>query len=718
MYSSCRDLRAELNDAQAEAVFHEGGPLLVLAGAGSGKTRVLTYRVAYLIQSGRVQPHEVLAITFTNKAADEMKRRVQELVGPVARTMWVSTFHAACARILRREAELLGYKPNFTIYDQDDQVRLVKHCLEDLGFDPKRFPPRGVHARISDAKNRLVGPVDFAAAVARGSGLQDVTAAVYDLYQRRLFEANALDFDDLLMCTVDLFVRFPHRLDHYRKAFRHILVDEYQDTNHAQYVLVRLLAEEHQQITVVGDDDQSVYSWRGADIRNILEFERDFPAAKVVKLEQNYRSTTTILEAGHAVVSRNRGRKPKHLWTNRGQGERVVIFECRDEHEEARVVASEVERLVGEGVPLSEQAVFYRVNAQSRVLEDTLVRFGIPYQVVGGTRFYERAEIKDVLAYLRCVVNPADDLSLRRILNTPRRGIGAVAEGRLNLYASSEGLSLQDALACAKNIGGLAPAACRAMTALADCLASWRTRAQETPAQPVAAIVEMVLRESGLLESLRAERTLEAEGRLENLQEFLGVAQEYDRVNPGGNLADFLQQISLYTDVDTLTEDDQLTLMTLHNAKGLEFDVVFIVGMEEGIFPHSRSLDEQRLEEERRLCYVGITRARDRLYLTYASSRSLYGSGGYNLPSRFIEEIPRELIDWRTLTQGGVRSRFTSQRRPEPPGIFSVGDRVLHASFGEGVVLGVEPGGVIRVFFADLGEQKNLLLDYAPLRKL
>ncbi len=771
---------------------------MVLAGAGSGKTRVLTYRIAYLIRAGVVQPHELLAITFTNKAAGEMKQRVADLVGPIARTMWVSTFHSACARILRREGELLGYRPAFSIYDQQDQVRLVKHCLEDLSYDPKRFPPQGVHARISDAKNRLLGPDAYAistgsaAAIEAGgsdawggsapaggrksvSGMSDVAAVVYRLYQQRLFEANALDFDDLIMRTVDLFQSFPHRLEHYRRAFRHVLVDEYQDTNHAQYVLVHLLAGEHEQITVVGDDDQSVYSWRGADIRNILEFERDFPDATVVKLEQNYRSTTTILEAAHAVVSHNRGRKPKHLWSDKGVGEKVALLECRDEHEEARRVAGEVERLLGQGVRLSEQAVFYRVNAQSRVLEDMLVRYGIPYQVVGGTKFYERAEIKDILAYLRCITNPADDLSFRRALNTPKRGLGAVAEGRLQLHAAALGIPMAEALCTADSIADLAPAACRAMEGLAEHLARWQARAEDGSVL-VAEQVETVLQESGLVGSLQNERTLEAEGRLENLQEFVGVAREYDRNNPEGTLAEFLQEISLYADVDALRAGtDQLTLMTLHNAKGLEYRVVFIVGMEEGVFPHSRSLDEQKLEEERRLCYVGITRAEERLYLSYAESRSLYGSGGYNLPSRFLEEIPVDLLDYRPLAgaeatrrlgggfygrrfrpggagvslgagassrgtaghrslegtdryaaarrsrenaSGGVGGGRASAESDSDVPVFSVGDRVTHAKFGEGMVLGVEPGGVVRVFFSSLGEQKSLKVDYAPMRRL
>jgi DNA helicase II / ATP-dependent DNA helicase PcrA len=767
------DLEAGLNARQREAVFHPEGPLLVLAGAGSGKTRVLTHRIAYLLQSHRVAPHEVLAITFTNKAAAEMKARVMDLVGPVASIMWVSTFHAACARILRRDGQLLGYRPGFSIYDQQDQVRLVKHCLEDLKYDPKRFPPQGVHARISDAKNRLVDVDDFLAggggepdAASSSSSFLEVTAAVYRLYQKRMYNANAMDFDDLLMRVVDVLRLFPHRLEQYRTGFRHVLVDEYQDTNHAQYTLVKLLSEQHQQVTVVGDDDQSVYSWRGADIRNILEFERDFPTATVIKLEQNYRSTTTILEAANAVVSNNRGRKPKHLWTERGKGEPLLIMECRDEHEEARLVAGEIQTLFKEGRSPSHIAVFYRVNAQSRVLEDILVRYGIGYQVIGGTRFYERAEIKDMLAYLRAVVNPTDDLSLLRVLNVPKRGLGNVAEGRLQLHAAAAGGGIRGVLSQAEAVEGLAPGARRACLELGRAFCRWEERAgversgseQSGPVQspatrisrvPVADQVRAVMEESGMVEALRNESTLEAEGRLENLQEFLGVTQEYDRNNPDGSLLEFLQEISLYADVDALKDrEQQVTLMTLHNAKGLEFPVVFMVGMEEGIFPHSRSLDEQNLEEERRLCYVGITRAMERLYLSYALSRSLYGVGGYNMRSRFLEEIPAALVrrrssggEWGKTGRQGAGTAGSRPFRSSPtmaggadassprgavprspdadtPGGFAVGDRVHHAKFGEGLVLGVEPGGVVSVFFSGLGEQKKLLLDYAPLRRL
>ena len=747
-----------LNGPQAEAVFHEGGPLLVLAGAGSGKTRVLTHRVAHLIQSGQAGPYEILAITFTNKAAAEMRSRVVELVGPEAQNMWVSTFHSACARILRKEAQLLGYRSGYTIYDQDDQVRLMRRCLEELGHDIKRFPPRAVHAQVSDAKNRLVdvdefqrpgnpGADSWEAGVVGKSGVDylEVTAAAYRLYQQRLYELNAMDFDDLIMRTVDVFRLFEHRLAHYRNAFRHILVDEYQDTNHAQYVLVKLLAEEHRRITVVGDDDQSVYSWRGADIRNIMEFEEDFGESTIIKLEQNYRSTTTILDAANAVVAHNRGRKPKRLWSERGAGEKVLVLECRDEHEEARLVAGEIQTLLRKGRRAGEVAVFYRVNAQSRVLEDILVRYNIPYQVLGGTRFYERAEIKDLLAYLRVVVNPSDDISFQRMVNSPKRGLGAVAQGRLQLLAAEDETSLRGALPLAADSGDLATAARSAFGELDGLIRSWEQRLREGAS--VADQVRAVMEESGMLAALRDARTLEAEGRLENLQEFLGVTQEFDRFNPGGGLIDFLEEISLYADVDSMRDQAELvTLMTLHNAKGLEYPFVFITGMEEGMFPHSRALDEQNLEEERRLCYVGITRAKERVHLSHARNRSLYGAGSYQLPSRFLTEIPQGLVEARAAKVDRPRrpavSGYGSPRRyPADAGArgaagvaagvasgatptsaaeagFAVGDRVRHAKFGEGVVLGVEPGGVVRVFFSDIAEQKKLLVDYAPLKKL
>ncbi len=795
-------LAQDLNDRQREAVFHSGGPLLVLAGAGSGKTRVLTYRLAHLIESGQVRPHQTLAITFTNKAAGEMRERVAGLLGPVSGWMWVSTFHSACARMLRADAPLLGYRTNFTIYDEDDSTRLIKHCLEDLRLDIKRFPPKGVQNLISDAKSRLVDVDDFARQRSAGdhdlgshdpwaggtpaddgaSGYWDVAAQVYKRYQARLLEQNALDFDDLLMRMVDVLQLFPERLEYYRSQFRHVLVDEYQDTNRAQYVLVKLLTEEHRQVTVVGDDDQSVYSWRGADIRNILNFEEDFPDTTVVKLEQNYRSTTTILDVANALVSHNRGRKPKNLWSERGTGDQVVVLECRDEHEEARLVCEEIVKTLRER-PASDVAVFYRVNAQSRVLEDMLVRQGIGYRVIGGTKFYQRAEIKDLLAYLRVMVNETDDLSLLRVINTPRRGLGDIAVGRLQGYSREQGIPLRETLVQAAEVPGLTSGAAAACVRLGEGFVCWAevagvagaaeeaevaAEAKVTGAEaaqppeasdeavmgtaagktdkrvPVAEVVRRVLEESGLLQALKAERTLEAEGRVENLEEFVSVAAEFDRMNPGGTLTDFLQEISLYADLDSLEEGQPvITLMTLHNAKGLEFPVVFITGMEEGLFPHSRSLDEQRLEEERRLCYVGITRTRDRLYLSHARSRTLHGGAGYKVPSRFLGEIPAKLVEYRGGTSWAGRAPrgpYAGQagRRPGAAGApgqgraapgsgraaapavsgLATGDKVIHAKFGEGMVLGVEPGGVVRVFFPGLGEQKRLLLEYAPLKKV
>ncbi|OFW61043.1 MAG: hypothetical protein A2133_04580 [Actinobacteria bacterium RBG_16_64_13] len=750
-------LAQDLNESQREAVFHTGGPLLVLAGAGSGKTRVLTYRLAYLIKSGQVRPHQTLAITFTNKAAGEMKERVGGLLGSVSGWMWVCTFHSACARMLRQDASLLGYRRNFTIYDEDDSTRLIKHCLEDLRLDVKRFPPRGVQNLISDAKNKLIDVDDFASHSRIGagawtdgptgddgglSGYFDVAAQVYRRYQARLLEHNAFDFDDLLMRTVDVLRLFPERLEYYRNLFRHVLVDEYQDTNKAQYLLVKLLTEQHRQVTVVGDDDQSVYSWRGADIRNILSFEDDFTDTKVVKLEQNYRSSTTILDVANALVSHNRGRKTKNLWSDRGTGDPVVVLECRDEHEEARLVCEEIVKTLRDR-PASDVAVFYRVNAQSRVLEDMLVRQGVAYRVVGGTKFYQRAEIKDLLAYLRVIMNATDDLSLLRIINTPRRGLGDVAIGRLQSFAGEHEIPLREALVRASEVAGFTTGTGQACTRLGESFVCWANAAEGE--YPAAALVRRVLEETGLRDSLKAERTMEAEGRLENLEEFIGVAEEFDRMNPEGSLSDFLQEISLYADIDSLEEGQTVvTLMTLHNAKGLEFPVVFITGMEEGLFPHSRSLDEQRLEEERRLCYVGITRARDRLYLSHARSRTLHGGAGFKLPSRFLSEIPARLVEFRETsvsssgsrgarpqrdggyTAGGGRLGAPRQApaagshsaRPEQVAGLATGDKVLHAKFGEGVVLGVEPGGVVRVFFSDLGEQKRLLLEYAPLRRL
>jgi DNA helicase-2/ATP-dependent DNA helicase PcrA len=706
---------ADLNPAQREAVLATEGPLLVVAGAGSGKTRVLTYRVAHLINACGVKPNEILAITFTNKAAGEMRERLEDLLGPVARAIWILTFHAACGRILRREAPRLGYRSNFTIYDQADQVRLTKACLEELERDPKRFVPRGIHAQISSAKNQLVDPQEYASRVA--SFYDQTVAEAYDLYQRRMFASNAVDFDDLLMLTVQVLERFPEARERWQKAFRYILVDEYQDTNHAQYRLLQLLAKKHRNVCAVGDPDQSIYAFRGADIRNILEFERDFGETKTVALEQNYRSTNTILSSANGVIAHNRERKPKNLWSDLGEGEPVRVLEVEDEHAEARFVAAEIALLVEEGYNGSEVAVFYRTNAQSRVLEDVLVRQDIAYQVIGGPRFYERAEVKDVIAYLQAIDNPFDAVSLQRIANRPRRGIGDASLARLQGHADAYGLSLWEALGQGEE-AGIAAAPLRAVQQFHGLLQSLQAGALELE---VPEVIERVLERSGYLDALRAERTIEAQGRIENLQELVGVGHEYQATAEEPSLSGFLQEISLYSDQDAIRGEQSLvTLMTLHNAKGLEFRAVFMIGMEEGIFPHARSIEEQGLEEERRLAYVGITRAKERLVLTHASARSLYGSRSYNLASRFLDELPEEKIERQRL-QPASWSSYGSPTgiapRSDTPSL-STGDSVRHETLGEGVVTAIEAGGVVTVRFASDGSERRLMLDYAPLERI
>ena len=662
-----------------------------------------------------MKPNEILAITFTNKAAGEMRERLEDLLGPVARSIWILTFHAACGRILRREAQRLGYRSNFTIYDQADQVRLTKACLEELDRDPKRFVPRGIHAQISAAKNQLVTPEEYAERV---SSFHDQTVAeVYDLYQKRLIASNAVDFDDLLMLTVQVLESFPEARDRWQKAFRYILVDEYQDTNHAQYRLLQLLAEKHRNVCAVGDPDQSIYAFRGADIRNILEFERDFGETKTIALEQNYRSTNTILESANAVISNNRERKPKNLWSELGEGEPVRVLEVEDEHAEARFVAAEIALLVEEAYNGSEIAIFYRTNAQSRVLEDVLVRQGVGYQVIGGPRFYERAEVKDVVAYLQAIDNPYDAVSLQRIANRPRRGIGDASLARLQTYADAHGISLWEALGHAEP-AGIAAAPLRAVGQLHSLLQSLQAGALELE---VPEVIERVLERSGYMDALRAERTIEAQGRMENLQELVSAAQEYQATAAEPSLSGFLQEISLYSDQDAIRGEQSLvTLMTLHNAKGLEFRAVFMIGLEEGIFPHARSIEEQGLEEERRLAYVGMTRAKERLVLTHASARSLYGSRSYNLPSRFLDELPDDRVERQRLkpaSWSGYGSPTGVAPRSETPTL-STGDSVRHETLGEGVVTAMEAGGVVTVRFAADGTERRLMLDYAPLERI
>src|SRR5215216_1687390 len=705
---------ADLNPAQREAVLATEGPVLVVAGAGSGKTRVLTHRIAHLVSACGVKPQEILAITFTNKAAGEMRERLEGILGDVAPRMWVMTFHAACGRILRREAPRLGYRSNFTIYDQADQVRLVKSCLEELERDPKRFVPRGIHAQISMAKNQLIGPEEYKARVA--SFYDQTVADAYALYQRRLHASNAVDFDDLLMLTVEVLQHFPEALARWQKAFRYVLVDEYQDTNHAQYRLLQLLAGKHRNLCVVGDPDQSIYAFRGADIRNILEFERDFPDARTVALEQNYRSTNRILRAANGVIAHNRERKEKELFSELGDGEPVEVLEVEDEHAEARFVAARIAALVEEGYSGNDVAVFYRTNAQSRVLEDVLVRQGVAYQVIGGPRFYDRAEIKDAIAYLQVLDNPVDAVSLLRIANRPRRGIGDSSLARLVAFADAQAISLWDALPRADEAGvGSAPQ--RAVKQFHTLMQSLMARAQEIS---VPDLVEEVLQRTGYLDTLEAERTIEAQGRVENLQELVGVAREWNEQAQEPSLSGFLQEISLYSDQDAIRGDGSLvTLMTLHNAKGLEFAAVFVIGAEEGIFPHMRAIEEQGIEEERRLCYVGMTRAKERLTLLHASTRSLWGSRTYNLPSRFLDELPevgvvRERLSPATWDYGRKRTpEFEVRERPA----LSTGDSVKHDTLGEGVVVQMEPGGVVMVRFED-GSERRLMLDYAPLQRV
>jgi superfamily I DNA/RNA helicase len=871
-----------LNEPQREAVTHGEGPLLILAGAGSGKTRALTRRIAYLVGTGAAHPSEILAITFTNKAAGEMRERVEELVGRRARAMWVLTFHSACVRMLRSEGERLGYTRGFTIYDEADSVRLVKQCVDELGVDPKRFAPRGIKRQISDAKNQLLDAAAYKLKV--GSYFEQTAAEVYELYEQRIHAMNAMDFDDLLFRCVNLFELFPEVLGRYQRSFRHILVDEYQDTNRAQYQWLRLLADAHRNLAVVGDDAQclvggtlvtmgdgsvlpiervragdsvlswagdrfeaalvtdtaarlategvvltlasgrrlvstpehghllaqdsvgwgictpmgtkgpnqlltaprialtqtraenvpvgaamlvadgsresvanvervaldapvydinvagthnfvangvvthnSVYGFRGADITNILNFERDFPDSTVVKLEQNYRSTQTILDAANAVIVNNRQQKPKHLWTDAGKGDPVHVRELEDEHAEARYVAGEIERHVDAGGSRDDVAVFYRANAQSRVLEDTLVRYGVSYQVIGGTRFYERAEIKDALAYLTLLTNPQDVVSFQRVVNSPRRGIGQTSEGRIVSHANTIGEPIFDVALRPEDVPGLGAAAIKAVGRFMDTMDKLRHDAEGAS---VGDLLQSTLDDTGYISALEAERTIEAQGRLENLEELVGVAREYDASAEEPAVEEFLQQIALFADADSIEEDHGVvTLMTLHTAKGLEYDTVFMIGMEDGIFPHSRSIEAGDIEEERRLAYVGLTRARKELTLTYARTRALYGGREWNVPSRFLSEIPPETTDAdeqlgargaaSTWSGGGAGFGGPTPKRREPQvgASFAVGDDVTHAKFGEGVVTGMDPGGLVVVRFASDGSERKLMADYAPLKR-
>ncbi|MFT4264000.1 MAG: DNA helicase PcrA [Nocardioides sp.] len=765
---SADDLLAGLNEPQRAAVVHEGAPLLVVAGAGSGKTRVLTRRIAWLVSQRHAHPGSILAITFTNKAAAEMKERVADLVGGRAKIMWVSTFHSACVRILRQEVDKLGRKSSFTIYDAQDSKRLMTLVAHDLDLDPKRYQPQQVLNWISDQKNELRDPED--AAKDAKNGVEEVYATAYALYQRRLREANAFDFDDLIMTTVHLLRQFPEVRETWRRRFRHVLVDEYQDTNHAQYALIAELcanpghlemreANDNEvpgaELMVVGDADQSIYAFRGANIRNILDFEQDFPDASTILLEQNYRSTQTILTAANAVIERNAGRKPKRLWSDAGDGERIVGYVADDEHDEARFVSDEIDRLVDDGLAASDMAVFYRTNAQSRVFEEIFIRTGQPYKVVGGVRFYERREVRDALAYLRALANPDDQVSLRRIVNTPKRGIGDRAIAAISLLAERESISFWTALTRASEAPGLATRSFTCIKGFVDLMQELQSMVAGGERADV--ILESVLERSGYLAELEASEDPQDASRVDNLAELVAVAREAEEAT----LDDFLERVALVADSDSIPEDGDgvVTLMTLHTAKGLEFPVVFLSGMEDGVFPHSRTLgDTSELEEERRLAYVGITRARERLYVSRAVVRSAWGAPMHNPASRFLDELPVDLVDWRrTAPEQTSWSRQSSWGdRSEPGGAFAgfgaptaagrrafssaalkadtaarakktgeipaldPGDRVLHQTFGMGTVVTVEGAADKAVASIDFGSEgvKRLLLRYAPVEKL
>ncbi|WP_410811916.1 DNA helicase PcrA [Micromonospora sp. 067-2] len=768
-----QQLLAGLNGPQGDAVTHAGTPLLIVAGAGSGKTRVLTHRIAYLLAARDVHPGEIIAITFTNKAAGEMKERVASLVGPRARLMWVSTFHSACVRILRAEHEHAGLKSTFSIYDADDSRRLMQLVTRELDLDPKRYPARGLAAQVSNLKNELVDPEQFAE---RAKGPNErALAEAYTLYQRRLREAHALDFDDLIMTTVHLLQSHPHVAESYRRRFRHVLVDEYQDTNHAQYTLIKELVSgteglEPAELCVVGDADQSIYAFRGATIRNILEFERDFTNARTILLEQNYRSTQTILNAANAVIDRNTSRKPKRLWSDAGAGEQIVGYVADTEHAEADWVAREIDRLVdADETRPGDVAVFYRTNAQSRVFEEVFIRVGLPYKVVGGVRFYERKEVRDALAYLRSVVNDDDTVSLRRVLNTPRRGIGDRAEACVEALSSRDRISFGAALRRAREAPGISS---RAANGIADFVALLNDAREMAETGTPEEVLESLLTRSGYLTELEESLDPQDAGRVDNLQELVSVAREYtERIEALGadgeraTLAGFLEQVALVADADQIPSDDPdhqgvVTLMTLHTAKGLEFPVVFLTGLEDGVFPHLRSLgDTRELEEERRLAYVGITRARQRLYLSRAVTRSAWGQPSYNPPSRFLEELPPELVHWERTEGsytswagggGGVGGRAdrapggrgtfnggtpkaaqlakrlgvdasrltTASELPQGPKV-AAGDRVNHQRYGLGRVVAVEghgPGARAQIDFGD--QTMWLVLRHAPIDKL
>ena len=745
--TSTENLLSELNPAQSAAVAHAGGPLLVVAGAGSGKTRVLTRRIAYLMSARHVAPYQILAITFTNKAAGEMKARVGELVGPVAQSMWVSTFHSACVRILRQEAMRLGYSSSFSIYDSADSLRLITIVAKELNLDSKRYPARQFQAMISNAKNELMGPQDYVNAAS--NQFEQVTADVYTLYQQRLQRASAMDFDDLILKTVEVLQRFPEAKARFRSRFRHVLVDEYQDTNHAQYILVKELVGSESdgmppaELCVVGDADQSIYGFRGATIRNILQFELDYPNATTVLLEQNYRSTQNILSAANAVITKNVSRKEKNLWTDSGSGALLTGYVAENEHDEARFIADEIRQLQrDEKSQPGDTAIFYRTNAQSRVFEEVFMRSALPYKVVGGLRFYERREVKDLLAYLRVLANLDDEISLRRIINVPKRGIGDTSLDYVDLFAQEQDISFWQGLLRCSEVTGLPARAAQSIQDFTSMMSALHVLVEAKTRPSV--IVEAALEQSGLLKELADSTDPQDEVRVENLKELVAVSMEYEErdfeeliEDEEISLAGFLEKVSLVADADEIPEGEDhggvVTMMTLHTAKGLEFPTVFLTGMEDGIFPHSRTLGEKdEVEEERRLAYVGLTRARKYLYISRAQYRSTWGAPNYNPPSRFLDEIPEDVIEWRNESSTSVsaslikRSRVATAPPPRATGKkisaieLHIGERVSHDTFGVGTVVSVAGEGdkaEATIKFGQYGE-KRLLLRYAPVEKL
>ena len=726
-----------LNPEQKEAVKTTDGPLLIMAGAGSGKTRVLTHRVAYLMVEKGVNPYNILAITFTNKAAREMKDRIGRIMGGTAEEVWISTFHSMCVRILRRDIDRLGYNRNFTILDSTDQQSVIKNILKEQNIDPKKFEPRAILGAISSAKNELINTEEFAKQSAGYYG--EVVSKVYTEYQRRLRRNNALDFDDLIMVTIQLFSRVPEVLEYYQRKFQYIHVDEYQDTNRAQYMLVKQLSSRFKNLCVVGDSDQSIYRWRGADISNILSFEKDYPNAKVIMLEQNYRSTKKILEAANEVIKNNSNRKPKNLWTDNDHGQKIVYYRADGEQTEAQFVAGKIKEMCDAGKrKLSDFAVLYRTNAQSRVIEEVLLKSNIQYNIVGGTKFYDRKEIKDLLAYLRLIANPDDDISLLRVINVPKRGIGATSLDKISRYAREQDMSLFEALGEVDFIG-LAGKTANAAAEFYSFIGNF-TQMQEFLS--VTELVEDVIEKSGYREMLKAEKSLEAQSRLENIDEFLSVTKSFEDGSDDKSLIAFLTDLALVADIDRLDEDgtpgEAITLMTLHSAKGLEFPVVFLIGMEEGVFPHSRSLmEEDEMEEERRLAYVGITRAEEELYITNAQMRTLYGRTNMNPVSRFISEIPEELLEHahaeerRQTTPFGFstasphRQKPVSRPVPVPSGAgdasWKAGDRAEHKKWGIGTVVSVKgegSGAELDIAFPSPVGIKRLLAEFAPIKKV